>query len=171
MTTKLKHWSDGLPADACDPAVEWCRSQPSLAVAWSRCKNGSWMLWLLAERNANRPKIVMAAACCAELALPYAQGDEALAAVQIAVGWADGQLSLEVVRAAAADANAAAYAAAYAADADAADAAYAADAAAYAADAAADAAYAADAAAYATDAAARTIALTRLAEKAMTVIV
>jgi hypothetical protein len=108
------HWSTALERlNACDDAVKWALTQPSLAVAWRNCERGDWMLWLLARLDADRPTMVRAAACCAELALPYAgeTEPECMAAIQAAVGWADGELSIEVVDAAGAAADAAADAA------------------------------------------------------------
>ena len=140
-----KHWSDRLPLSACEAAVEWAKRQPSLAVAWERCGRGDWMLWLLARHSAERGLLVIAAADCAALALPFARGDSALAAIENAVAWAEGQVGIETVGDAA-DAAFADAAASYAAFADAA-AAYAAASAFAGAGAATAAAYAAYAAA------------------------
>lgn len=35
-----KHWTDSLPADACDEAREWALTQPDYKTAWQRCKRG-----------------------------------------------------------------------------------------------------------------------------------
>jgi hypothetical protein len=114
------------------------------------------MLWLIGKTSGppdsdSRRKLVLVAAQCAELALPFARDEETRAicesTIQTCYAYAAGEAELTDVRSAAD----AAYAAA-----DAADAAYAAYAAAYAATTAAYAAYAADAAyaaAYAADAA------------------
>lgn len=44
-------WTNKLvEMNACAPALDWFRdTQPSLADAWANCKDGSWMLWLLAR--------------------------------------------------------------------------------------------------------------------------
>ena len=171
MTPKAvrAHWTTRLPKDACPEAVRWCKTQPSLAVAWKRCERGDWMLWF-AGRLSGEPEsdarrhLVLAACECARLTLPIFEAerprdDRPRRAIEMAERWArggDGAPSLAEVRRAADAAYAAAdaaYAAAYAAFA-AAYAAYAAYAAAYAAVYAA----AADAAAYAADAAERTCA-------------
>jgi hypothetical protein len=157
---------------ACADVRRWARGR-TLAAAWAECRRADWMLWL-AGRMAGEPgwptieEVVLAAAACAETALPFAGRlrpvcEDALAAAR---RWARGDATPEELRVAAdtaadtADAaaeaaddaaakgapNAAAYAAANAADAatDAAYAAYAATFAAYAsAGYAADAAYAA----------------------------
>jgi hypothetical protein len=103
------------------------------------------MLWLIGKTSGppdsdSRRKLVLVAAQCAELALPFARDEETRAicesTIQTCYAYAAGEAELTDVR----SAYAAAYAAAAAADAaDAADAAYAAYAAAYAATTAADA--------------------------------
>ena len=164
------HWSEALDAmGACSEAVAWARTQPNAHTAWRDCKRGDWMLWIAAQRceqgDPTHRAIVLAACECARLALQYVPvgEDRPRIAIEAAEQWARGEPGVPLARVRLARLDADADAAAYAAYADAA--AYAAAAAADAADAAA---YAANAAA---DAAARTIALTRLAEKAMTVIV
>ena len=144
---------------ACEEAVVWV-GERDLKRAWKECQRGDWMLWLCGEMLGKpgwptRQEIVLAACCCAELALPifekkYPKDDRPRKAIETTRLWARGKATIEEVRSAAYAAYAA-YAAADAADAAAAAADAAADAAdaAYAA-AAADAAYAAaDAAAYA----------------------
>jgi hypothetical protein len=147
---EMSHWSDKLPNRACEDAVRWCETQPNIKAAWNDCKRGDWMLWLLAQGikrgDTRHRKVVLACCKCVRLALKYVPKGEKrpLKAIQLTEKWARGDnssITLSNLRAAAADA-AAAYAAAYAADAAAAYAAYAA---AYAA--AAAAAYAANAAA------------------------
>lgn len=156
---------DRTPSDA----LPWARALPSgttPAAAWSACKRGDWLMWLLGalhRRGAiTRQVLVLAACAAARTALPYLAGRPAeaasLAAIEAAERWCRGEATIDEVRAArdaawavrceawpdtaAAEADAA-YAAAYAA--------YAAYAAA-AADAAYAAAYAATAAAYAATA-------------------
>ena len=139
-------WVDELRAmDACEDAVEWAGTQPSLAQAWRRCKRGDWMLWLAGRRRVPRERLVWIACQCARLSLKYVPlgEDRPRIAIETAEAWTRGEAGLNQVLDAA-SASYAAYAdAAYAA-------AYAASAAAYADAAAADAA--ADAAYYADDA-------------------
>jgi hypothetical protein len=134
---------------ACAEARGWARGK-TLSAAWTECPRAEWMLWL-AGRMADEPgwptrqQVVLAAAACAETALPFAGHlrpvcEETLA---VARGWAHGEATAEELRTAAADADAEADAA-EGADAEGADAAVAAAAAAEAAHAAAAAAYAAD---------------------------
>jgi len=140
----MTHWSKSIPRGACGQAMEWSRTQPSLAIAWQSCRRGDWMLWLLGRCGADRRLLVKAAALCAEPAAALCdEYTEAvgLSVVQTCVAWSEGAASDEELRAAAmaeARAAAAAVAASWAADAAAAWAARAA--AAWAATRAADAA-------------------------------
>jgi len=161
----MSHWSRKLQAiGACLDAVEWARTQPSLAAAWRTCERGDWMLWLAGRRivtagSLSHRRVVKAAASCARLALPIYEArrpndKRPRAAILAAEQWARVPSEANKQKASA-DADAA-YDAAYAA-ASAAAAAYAAAsdaAAAYAAAyaAASAAAAAADAAADAADA-------------------
>ncbi len=122
---------------ACAPSLEWLESR-TLAEAWEQCERGDWLLWLAAKAGVDRKRLVMAACACARLALVHVPTGEERPriAIETAEAWCRGEATIEQVRearrnAAAADADAAAADAAYAAAA-AADAAYAA-AAAYAA--------------------------------------
>ena len=158
---------------ACRPALEWLQAR-TLAEAWEQSERGDWLLWLAAKAGVDRRRLVMAACACARLALVHVPPGEERprVAIETAEAWCRGEATIEQVRKACRNADAAydaaadAAAAAYDAAADAAyDAAYVAayvaadadadaDAAADAADAdAAYAAAAADAAAAAADAA------------------
>ena len=139
----------------CRYALDWMGDR-TLAEAWRDCDRADWMLWL-AGRLVPLPVLVRCnVAYVREIALPHVRAgeDRPWYATEVALAWCDGRATLVEVRAAAAyaaayaaDAWATAHAAAYAAyDAYAADDA---DDAAYAAYDAYDAAYAADAAAYA----------------------
>ena len=148
---------------ACEEAIAWGENYETLEEAWAKCERGDWMLWLCGRLSGepesdSRKKLVLAACECARLSLPYVrEGEERpLKTIETAEQYARGgnNITLTMVR----DAAAAAYAAADAASVSA----YAADAA-YAAYAAADAAYAA-AYAYAAAAAARTTALEQCAD-------
>jgi hypothetical protein len=166
------HWSNALvKLRACGEAVEWAKTQPSLAAAWDACERADWLLWLVGRTDASAPwseerkPLVRCANACAAEGLKYAKDgkakDVAEACISITQAWCAGAASREDVREARA-AVTAAYAAAYAA----ASAAYAASAA-DAADAAAYAAYAASstaarATAYAAYAAAYAYARTRM---------
>ena len=156
--------------NACSGAIRWVATQKNYKEAWQNCNRGDWMLWLAQRLNIDKHKLTLAKGLTAKLVIHLMEDERSINAVHIAIKYGNHQATdeeLKIADAAAAAAADAAYAAYAAAAADAA-AAYAAYAAAAAADAADAAAYAANAAA---DAAARTIALTRLAEKAMTVIV
>ena len=120
---------------ACDEAIEWVESFPTLQKGWDKCERGDWMLWLLGKQSGksgsqSRKKLVLTACKCARLALKYVPKNEKrpLKAIQTAEKWGGGDSSISL-----ADVKNA-YAAAYAAYA------------AYAASATADAAYAAYAA-------------------------
>jgi len=135
---------------ACSDAVEWVAHR-GIIKAWRECPRGDWMLWLAGRLDIDRKLLVMAACDCAETALKYVPDGEDRPAkcIQVTRNWCNGTATIDEVRAARRDADAAYAYADDADDADAADAAAAATAATDAADAAADAAaaYAADAAA------------------------
>ena len=142
----MTHWSKSIPRPACDQAMAWARTQPSLEIAWRDCQCGDWMLWLLGRCDVDKRLLVKAAALCAEPAAGLCdEHTEAvcLAVVQACVAWSEGEASDGDLQA----------------EVDAADAAADAAGAAWAADAAARAAWAAWAAAawaaMAADAAAR----------------
>jgi hypothetical protein len=143
---------------ACRPALEWLQAR-TLAEAWEQSERGDWLLWLAAKAGVDRRRLVMAACACARLALVHVPPGEERprVAIETAEAWCRGEATIEQVRKASRNADAAhAAAAAYAAAADAA--AYAAYAYAYAD---------ADAAAYAyayADAAARASALKKAAD-------
>lgn len=152
---------------ACPEALAWAESHGGdLPALWRDCQRGDWLLWYAARKGAPLSAFALAAAACAETALPYAgETREACeAAIAAARAWAEAP-SAETREAASAAARAAGAAGAayatYAARAARA-AAYAACAAAYEA---ADAAHAAAGAAYAVaDAVCADIARRELAE-------
>ena len=133
-----------LSINACEEARAW-NADRDLQTCWQECERGDWMLWLMKKANlCDLRTLTLAKAKCAELAKPYMKDERSLAALRAAFDFANGLISEDELRNAAADAYAA-YAAAAAYAAYAAAAAYAdayADAYAYA-DAAYDAAYAA----------------------------
>src|SRR3990167_6938134 len=72
------HWTDELvKMDACAEAVEWARTQPSLALAWRVCPRGDWMLWLAEKRHVDRKRLTWGACQCARTALRYVPDGEA----------------------------------------------------------------------------------------------
>ncbi len=144
---------------ACRPALEWLQAR-TLAEAWEQSERGDWLLWLAAKSGVDRRRLVMAACACARLALVHVPPGEERprVAIETAEAWCRGEATIEQVRKASRNVDAA-YAAAAAA-ATAAYAAYAAD----AADAAAYAAYAAAAAAAYAAYAARASALKKAAD-------
>ena len=74
--------------DACPEAREWAHGK-TLAEAWAGCPRGDWMLWL-AYRMAGEPgwaphsRVLLAAAACAETALPPAAQSDAQ---RMAIEW------------------------------------------------------------------------------------
>ena len=117
----MSHWSDALPADACDEARKWCLTQPDYPTAWETCERGDWLLWLAGRIGVDRRLLVRAACACARLALPHvpAGDDRPRHAIETAEAWVRGDASLGEVRVAASAADAAAAAAYYASDDDA----------------------------------------------------
>jgi hypothetical protein len=120
-------WQDQLTRlNACEDAVEFARGYATFSEAWQACDRGDWMLWWIAKTVAadrdslDRKRLVLVACRCARLALQYIDEGEMrhLRAIETAEAWATGSatVTLEDVRAAAAQAAAtAAYAATQAA--------------------------------------------------------
>ena len=112
-SNEKRHWSSILiRLGACQVAVEWAKTQPSLSVAWAKCPRGDWMLWLASRackpNSVEHRRVVLAACKCARLALKYVPKGEGrpLAAIVIAEKWARGVAGVTIVdvRSAAADA-------------------------------------------------------------------
>jgi len=136
---------------ACSEALSWSKGK-SLKIVWETCERGDWMLWLAgkmidAKGWPSRQDVVLAACDCVEPALKYVAKDEdrPRKCTDVARRWAEGKASIEELRTARRDADAAASAAYAAAASDAAAAAAYASAAASDASAAAAAAASADA--------------------------
>ncbi len=106
-----RHWSEDLPPDACGEAVDWCKTQSSPEVAWKKCEDGGWMVWLLLRRRIknSKKKLRLLVADIAESVFDLVQDDHKLAAA-----WAIGAARRSNIRECEAAANAA-YAAADAA--------------------------------------------------------
>jgi len=50
------HWSLVLARmQACEEARTWAAKQPSLAVAWAKCRNANWLRWWLDHMGVVRP--------------------------------------------------------------------------------------------------------------------
>jgi hypothetical protein len=134
---------------ACSDALEYVKTQKTIAGAWQNCERGDWMLWLAKELKVDDKKLTMAKAMCAKQVEYLMTDQRSKDALQACFDYVNGKITREQLDAyayAAYDAYAyAAYAYTYAAYAAYAAAAYAY--AYYAADVAAYAA-AADAAAY-----------------------
>ena len=96
-----KHWSHTIPRPACDLALDWARTQPSLEVAWQECWHGDWMLWLLSKTGTNRQLLVRAAALCAEptaaLVNKKTEGI-CLYVVQTCIAWSEGDATDDELR-------------------------------------------------------------------------
>ncbi len=126
--------------DACDEATEWAKDRTWEQI-FNDCHRGDWLLWLFKRTNADDlQRLTLAKGHCANTVRHLMKDERSIKAVDVAIQFGEGFISLKELNAAAY----AAYAAAYAASsAYAAAAAYAASAYASASDAAAYAAYAA----------------------------
>ena len=107
---------------ACTESLEWL-SDRDLDTAWAECPRGDWLLWLTAKAGIDRKRLVMSACSTAREALRFVpEGeDRPRIAIETAEAWCRSEATIEQVREARWNANAAA-AAAYAADAAAASA-------------------------------------------------
>ena len=135
---------------ACQEAVTWCDEQ-TIEESWANCHRGDWMLWIYAKLYPDNIKeLALAKGHCANTVSHLMKDERSTKAVDAAIAFGNGEISLKELKIAYTAADAA-YAAA--ADAAYAAAAYTTAAAAYAA-AAAAAAYTAAVDAYAYTAAA-----------------
>ena len=149
--------------DACDHAIEWAKDYDTLQEAWDNCQRGDWMLWLINKMQwSNVKDISLMAVAFARQVQHLMKDQRSINALDVAERYANGEATVDELRAAADEAWVAG-AAARAAGAAEAAAGAAAWAAARAADAAAGAAWGASAArearevaAEAAEAAART---------------
>lgn len=49
-----RHWTAKLEElKACKDAIDWCKTQPSLKIAWKTCKNPEWKIWLIGRLSGN----------------------------------------------------------------------------------------------------------------------
>ncbi len=104
---KPSPWTDALVRlNACHDAVEWCRTQPSLEVAWAKCERADWMLWLVGLLSGEpwgegRKRLVLCATDCAETAIRYVTDEWlegiALSCLQTARAWSHGEATREDV--------------------------------------------------------------------------
>ena len=121
----MTHWTDKLQAlSACSDAVEWACTQPDYETAWRTCQRGDWMLWLAGKlsgppESEGRKTLVLAAADCAELALPFIHDEHVRAVseatIEVSRAWACDAISIVLLREARDAASAYAASAAYAA--------------------------------------------------------
>ena len=151
LQTKLKE------LDACDDAIEWAKDYDNLQQAWDNCQRGDWMIWLINKMEWSNDKDLRLMAVAFARQVQHLMNDQrSINALDVAQRYANGEATVDELRAArdaawaawaAAEAAWAAWAAAEAARAAAwaAEAAEAAEAAAWAAWAAAEAAEAAGA--------------------------
>ena len=115
--------------DACRDAIEWAKGKEWQEI-YHTCHRGDWLLWLFVRTNPDDFQLLtLAKGHCANTVRHLMKDERSLNAVDAAIAFGEGSITIEELRAAASAASAA-YAAA-----DAAYAAYAAYAAADAADA------------------------------------
>ena len=91
--------------NACGEAQDWVKAEGhvTLGAAWKACPSGDWMLWFAGKMSGppeseGRKKLVLAACGCARIALPYAKSPKALACIETAEAWANGNATIEDVR-------------------------------------------------------------------------
>jgi len=139
--------------NACQEAKDWVGNK-TWAEAYNTCPRGDWMLWLFSKTNPeDLQRLTLAKGHCANTVRYLMKDERSINAVDAAISYGEGKVTIEALNAvaAAADDAYAVYAAVYAADAYSAAAYAAAVYAADALDAANAAVYAADV--YAADAA------------------
>ena len=138
--------------NACEEAVKWAKNK-TIEEVIQECNRGDWMLWLAQKVNIGLQPLTLAKGHCANTVRHLMEYESSLKAVDTAIAYGEGKVSIEELNVAAADAASYADTAVDAAAYTAADADTAADTAADAAAAAAASDYAAsDYAAYASNA-------------------
>ena len=107
---------------ACDEAAEWSNGKTWQEV-YTTCHRGDWLLWLFARTNPDDLKtLTLTKGHCANTVRHLMIDNRSIAAVDAAIDFGEGKISIEKLNAAATAACAAyaagaAYAASYAADA------------------------------------------------------
>ena len=140
LQTKLKE------LDACDDAIEWAKDYDNLQQAWDNCQRGDWMIWLINKMEWSNDKDLRLMAVAFARQVQHLMNDQrSINALDVAQRYANGETTVDELKAAwaaarAAKAAASAAGAAWAAWEAARDAAWAAARAAEAAEAAAEAA-------------------------------
>ena len=99
---------------ACSEAKEWSKGK-TLQDVWKTCERGNWLLWLCGHMSdkpgwPTRKEVVLATCDCAETALKYVKEgeDRPRKCIETVRAWAAGTATLDEVRTAQRDANAAA---------------------------------------------------------------
>ena len=98
---------------ACQETIEWVGDK-SFEEAWNTCHRGDWMLWFYAKKHPTHiAQLTLAAGHCANTVRHLMKDPRSLAAVDAAIAFGEGRISLEELKVVAYAAYAA-YAAAYA---------------------------------------------------------
>jgi len=88
---------------ACQPAIDWLRTQSTPRQAWESCERADWLLWIAERHGAPESAVRLAACACARTALQYvpAGEDRPLRAIETAERFARGEATVEELDAAA----------------------------------------------------------------------
>ena len=95
---------------ACCDARDWAANYKTPQAAWDACERGDWLLWYCGRvagppDSDGRKKLVLVAAECAALALPYVTDEETRgiceATIQVCYAYAHGEASPDDMRSAA----------------------------------------------------------------------
>ena len=102
LQTKLKE------LDACDDAIEWAKDYDNLQQAWDNCQRGDWMIWLINKMEWSNDKDLRLMAVAFARQVQHLMNDQrSINALDVAQRYANGETTVDELKAAWAAARAA----------------------------------------------------------------
>lgn len=95
---KKEHFDFLKSNDACQPGLEWAKTQSDLYELWNNCHRGDWLLWLANELQVDSKKLMLCGALCAHTVIQYMKDPRSREAVRIAFLYARGKATDEQLR-------------------------------------------------------------------------
>lgn len=88
---KAKHFNFLKKHQACEPGLEWAKTQSDLYELWNNCHRGDWLLWLANELNVDKRKLMLCGALCAHTVVQFMGDRASREAVRVAFLYARGK--------------------------------------------------------------------------------
>lgn len=90
----MKNLTKVLSLNPCQEAVTFIKQCDSFKQAWETCPRGDWMLWLASMLNVNIRTLTLAKGLCAQTVIHLMADQRSVYAVEAAILFGKGQLSL-----------------------------------------------------------------------------